>query len=89
MGWQRYAQLEPFGEDRGDLRMGILASVLANVNRDPSRKPDPFKAEDFMPDFDGSRAPKPMTSEETWAETKKKATAYAKGGAFKQPRQQP
>lgn len=48
-GWMRYYQEEPFGEERADLRSGIVASVIANVNRDDKKKPKPFKPSDFMP----------------------------------------
>lgn len=35
--------------------MGILAALLANVNRDPKQKAEPYSPSDFMPDF----SPKP------------------------------
>lgn len=42
-----YYKLEPFGESRADLRSGIIASTIANVNR---QKGGPtYKAQDFMP----------------------------------------
>lgn len=41
-----YEQLEPFGEYRDDLRAGIVASTIANVNSKRRYKPD-----DFMPQF--------------------------------------
>lgn len=44
-----YHQLEPWGEERADLRAGIIASTLANINRDPKRHPEPYGATDFMP----------------------------------------
>jgi hypothetical protein len=47
--WLAFAALEGFGERRADLRMGIIASTIANVHRDPKRKPSPFKPADFMP----------------------------------------
>jgi len=50
--WMAYAQLEPFGEERADLRAGIVASVFANANRDPKKKGHPYQPKDFMPDFD-------------------------------------
>lgn len=74
VAWQEYAYLEPFGEGRADLRSGIVASVIANVNRDP-KKGRAFKPEDFMPKFGegrrggGSGQRKPMTAEE-WQRTK-------------------
>lgn len=48
--WLAYAQVEPFGEERADLRAGIVAATVANVNRakgTPAAKPT-----DFMPQFD-------------------------------------
>ena len=47
--WIKYAELEPFGEERADLRAGIIASTIANVNR--TKKDKPFQASDFMPEF--------------------------------------
>jgi hypothetical protein len=54
--WQEYYGLEPFGEERADLRSGIVASVLANVNRDPKKRSKPFEPTDFMPYYE---KPKP------------------------------
>ena len=46
--WIAYhTHVEPIGEVRGDLRAGIVASTIANVNRKKHRAP--FKAHDFMP----------------------------------------
>lgn len=47
--WWAYYQVEPFGEERGDLRAGIIASTLANIHRDPKRRPEGYKPLDFMP----------------------------------------
>jgi hypothetical protein len=49
-----FAQLEPFGDAREDLRMGIVASVIANANRDPKKQKRPFTPKDFMVDFEGA-----------------------------------
>lgn len=57
--WQAFAELEPFGEERADLRAGIIASTLANVNR--GRGTRAFKPSDFMPKFD---APRIMSADE-------------------------
>lgn len=48
-----YYELEPFGEERADLRAGIVASTVANVNRDAKKQKKPFAAQDFMPKFGG------------------------------------
>ena len=42
----------PPGEVRADLRSGIVASVIATVNRDPKRRPRAFAPGDFMPKFE-------------------------------------
>ena len=47
--WMEYADLEPFGEERADLRSAIIACTVANANRS---KGPPFKPGDFMPKFD-------------------------------------
>lgn len=47
--WMIYARLEPFGELRADLRSGIVASTIANVNR--GRNTKAAKISEFMPDF--------------------------------------
>jgi len=47
--WQAYYGVEPFGEDRADLRAGIVASTVANVFRKSGTSP--YKAQDFMPRF--------------------------------------
>lgn len=48
--WMAYARLEPWGEDRADLRAGIIASTMANSMR--GKKGKPFKPQDFMPKFE-------------------------------------
>jgi len=42
-----YYSLEPWGERRADLRSGIVASTIANVNRPKGGKA--YKPQDFMP----------------------------------------
>jgi hypothetical protein len=83
-GWQRYHQLEPFGEERADLRMGILASLYANAHRGKSSD-KVLTASDFMPKFDsgdgksalpGNGGRRPMGDAE-WARSKKAAAALA------------
>lgn len=59
--WQIYLNLEPHGEERSDLRAGIIASTIANTSRDP-KKSKPFKPKDFMPVFENTT--EPQTEEE-------------------------
>lgn len=46
--WMAYDHIEPFGEERGDLRTGIVASVIANCTPGVRRR---YTPKDFMPDF--------------------------------------
>lgn len=34
-----------------ELAIGILTSLMANINRDPKKRPEPFGASDFMVDW--------------------------------------
>ena len=52
--WQEFAILEPFGEERADLRAGIVAATVANcMARGKGRSA--FKPRDFMPRFEEAR----------------------------------
>ncbi len=42
-----YFRLEPWDEQRADLRAAIIASTIANVHRPKDRRP--FRPKDFMP----------------------------------------
>ncbi len=48
--WQLYNALYPLGERRADLRAGIVAAVVANVNRGPDTPA--YTPQDFIPQFD-------------------------------------
>jgi hypothetical protein len=50
--WRAYFMLEPFGEERADMRAAIVASTVANTARDPKRRRRPFQASEFMPRFE-------------------------------------
>ncbi|HWO99203.1 MAG TPA: DUF4035 domain-containing protein [Methylococcus sp.] len=54
--WEAYARIEPFGEERADLRSAMIAALLANIHRDGDRHPEPFQIADFLPRF-GSHEP--------------------------------
>lgn len=54
-----FSQVEPFGEERADLRNAIIACIIANVNRGKDQKP--FEVSDFMLKFD---PPKQQTEDE-------------------------
>ena len=57
--WQAYYQLEPFGELVADERLGALAALTANIQRNPDVKPDPWCADDFITWRDTGAKPEP------------------------------
>jgi hypothetical protein len=61
-GWLALHRISPWGETRKDLRAGIVASVLANVNRDSKKRPKPYRPADFMPYLDEEK-PAPSTAD--------------------------
>jgi len=69
--WRAFYELEPWGDDRADLRAGIVASTIANVNRGKGQKA--FNPGDFMPEFD-----KPVRKKQTPAEMAAVMTLFAK-----------
>lgn len=56
--WQAYDQIEPFGEVRADLRIAILATVVAAGFGSKSAKPS-----DFMPRLNAEPKPKQSVSQ--------------------------
>lgn len=63
--WQAFFALEPFGEQRDDLRSAIVAATVANASRDAKRRPEPFEVGDFMPRFE--EEPEQAQAERVWA----------------------
>ena len=54
-------------QERRDFRAALVCSVLANVNRDPKRKPKPYTPKDFMPEYGGGSLSKRQTPKEMLA----------------------
>ena len=75
--WMAFAQLEPFGEERADLRSAIVASTMANAWR--GKRQGPFTPKDFMPRFD-PKVLSPQTAEEMERQAKRIAALF--GGAI-------
>lgn len=47
--WLALYEVNPWGENRADLRAAIGHTILANSNRDRAAHPEPFRRIDFMP----------------------------------------
>ena len=55
--WAVFFNLEPWGAEVEDWRSGLIASTIANVNRDPKKQRKPFTPGDFMPKRDKEETP--------------------------------
>ena len=60
--WALYAEMEPFGETRADLRAGIVASTMANLYQKKGSKA--LAPADFMPKFGPKEAKEPKEPKE-------------------------
>jgi hypothetical protein len=58
MEWRAFYNIEPFGEEREDLRMAMVCCTLANIHR--GKNTPPYRLSDFLLRFD----PKPQQTEE-------------------------
>jgi len=62
--WQIYFGMEPWGTEVDDWRAGMVASTIANVNRDPKKQKKPFEPKDFMPERVKEPAPEQSPEEQ-------------------------
>lgn len=46
--WMAHYEIEPWGEIVADLRHGTATALHANLNRDAEKRPEPYRAEDFI-----------------------------------------
>lgn len=60
--WIAFDRLSPIGDERADLRAGIIASTVANCHRSPNR--DPFRPSDFMVEYGKKKDPSQQTQED-------------------------
>lgn len=78
---QAYEKLEPFGSRREDYRTAMIAMMLANIHRNPKKRPAPYRLEDFLLSTGEDVEPRRRT--QTWQEQKQIAiaiaTAFSKG----------
>jgi superfamily I DNA/RNA helicase len=65
--WMAYYSIEPFGEARTNYLLAILASLLANMQRDPKKRREPFEPQDFLPELNSTDEEEPH---QTWEQQK-------------------
>ncbi len=69
--WMAYYQIEPWGEERADLRMQVLATEIRNFRLGFAKGARPAKLADFRFDF----APRRMRREQPVSEIKARLLA--------------
>lgn len=75
--WATYSSIEPFGEERADLRAGVIAAMIANVNR--GKKSDKvWSPQDFVLKFgEVDESKQPFTDDAKWERFKNGMKALA------------
>lgn len=74
-GWLAYWTLEPWGEERADLRAAIVACVIANAFRGKGKRR--FKPQDFMPKFGPEEKKGGQSAQEQFAIMKAICSVFA------------
>jgi len=89
VAWQTYSETDPIGEQRKDLRTGIIASLIANANRDSKKTPKPYSASDFIPKFGldakTGKAGRKRSAADAWAAIKAVGMGVATSGSKERP----
>ena len=62
--WEAYDKLDPIGEWRWEFSIANLMALIANVNRDIKKAPNPYKPLDFMPQWDKEHEERPQQTAE-------------------------
>lgn len=53
--WIAYSRIEPWGDERADWRAALVASVIAEVNRNRTKRKKPYAPKDFLLNFEGPK----------------------------------
>lgn len=48
LGWQEFYNIEPWGLPIQDAMQANIISVMANLERNPKERPDPYLIKDFL-----------------------------------------
>lgn len=83
--WRAYADLEPFDEERADLRMAQVCRILSEINRDEKKRKEPYTIAEFMFRFGAATAGTSSTPQ-TWQEQKALMRSFRKSA---QPKPRP
>lgn len=63
--WKTFYELEPFDDVRADFNAALIAQTIANVHRNPKRRPSPYTMDEVIIHFGDSRT---LKRQKTWQE---------------------
>lgn len=66
--WKTFAELEPFDEEREDIRAAQITSAIVNMGRDPKKHRKPFPLQEFQLRFGDT--PAYVKPKQTWQQMK-------------------
>ena len=77
--WAAYYSVEPWGEERADLRNGILCALLHNQQLTKKNRNKAKKATDFMPFHEKQEGQSPSELRKFFGDLKRKAELRKQG----------
>jgi hypothetical protein len=77
MEWQAFLELEPPIDARMKYYFASIRQTIANSKRDPTKRPTPYKVDDFLLKF-GDEGQQLVTRSQSWQEQKAMFFAYAR-----------
>lgn len=77
--WMAFYELEPFGDERGDIRFSYLMQTLVNLKRNPRKQPQAPPLTDFvLPLGDAIPPKKPKPWQDMLVIAQQMASVYSK-----------
>jgi hypothetical protein len=74
--WAAYDLISPIGDERGDWQAAVVASVIAETNRDSRKRPRAFQPKDFLLEWG-------PPEKQDWRAIRKRALAQLTGHKVK------
>jgi hypothetical protein len=74
--WMVYEHLTPFTSDRDEYRFASIVSTLANINRDPKKRKDPWPMDQFVLRFGDMPEPASLKKRQSPEEQKRIGREY-------------
>ncbi len=78
--WQLFMTLDPFGEERADIRTAQICQTIVNMNRDTKEHPQPIPLKEFILKFgDTAESVKKVVKTQTVADMERHIRDWVDG----------